>query len=215
MIIGLLMALIFGAGAESEFTSSIPKIKKEIRQHVTEKPRKDTLLVLVKDYEKAIKKYEKEKKRNFKKLNKSSSDRNQNSSEFIAVYDNYYQSRVQLISSLIGYRLLFQQQITEEELLLVIENAILSSKKERRKDEKQEEKGEDKLNKVFRDLNEIVVKHIGDSAKVKIVTQSLFDFESSIYATVDEAHDLSVDLSRKVRQQRFENQTCTVEAGKE
>jgi hypothetical protein len=56
MLIGLLIALIFGSGAESEFASSIPHIKKEIRQIVPEEARKDTLILLVKNYEKAINK---------------------------------------------------------------------------------------------------------------------------------------------------------------
>lgn len=75
MLIGLLLALIFGGGAESEFASSIPNLQKEIRRHVEDEIRKDTLLLLVKEYESTIKLYEKEKKKRFKQLNTVSTDR--------------------------------------------------------------------------------------------------------------------------------------------
>jgi hypothetical protein len=164
---------------------------------VENKARKDTLLLLVKDYDKAIKKYEKKKKKQFKVLNKISPDREKTSGEFMAAYDAYYQSRKQLTSELIGYRIMFQEQITEDELLLVIEEAYMDSKKERRQDQKAEDKSEEKLSKIFEDLNDIVLKHIEDSTKVGIITQSLHEFESSLYAAVDEAYNLEVE--RKLR----------------
>jgi len=198
MLIGLIMAIIFGGGAESEFVSSIPNLQKEIRQHVIDDARKDSLLILVKDYEKAIKKYEKEENQYKKKLNKTSADRGKSTEEFLAVWDNYNQARLGLLSSLIDYRLLFQNQITEEELLLVIENAYISSKKERRQDEKEEEKAEEKLDKVFRDIEEIVGRHVEDSAKTAIINNHLYVFESAIYAYVDEAAELLVEKKIKL-----------------
>ena len=197
MLIGLLMALIFGGGAESEFATSIPHLNKEIRRHVEDKSREDTLLKLVKEYEKTINRYNKQKKKQFKALNKISPDREKTSEEFMTAYDAYYKSREELLSELIGYRLMFQEQITEEELLLLIEEAHLSSKKERRHDQKAEDKSEDKLARIFEDLNNIVLRHIEDSAKVGIVTQDLHAFESSLYAAVDESYQLEVE--RKLR----------------
>jgi len=194
MLIGLIIALIFGfsRGAESEFAPYIPNIKKEIKRNVPDKSRKDTLLLLVKDYEKTIKKYDKEKKKLQKKVNKAGTDREVSTEVFLKHYDDYYNSRIRLMSKLIDYRLMFQEQITEEELLLVAEKADFATKKERRKEDKAAAKAEDKLNKVFLDINDIILKHIQDPAKTKLVTKSLNDFETTIYNYVDEARDLVV-----------------------
>lgn len=197
MLIGLLLALIFGGGAESEFASSIPNIQKEIRRHVEDEIRKDTLLLLVKEYENAIKLYEKEKTKRFKHLNTVSTDRDNDTGEFLAAYDDYYQSRTNLLSSLIDYRLLFQEKITEEELLLITENALNSPERRVKKEQKQEEKSQDRIIRLFVDLNEMVVHHIQDSLKAELVLQSLHSFESSVYATLDVSYDL--DLERKRR----------------
>lgn len=206
MLLGLLLALIFGGGAESEFASSIPHIQREIRRHVEEPSRKDTLLILVKDYEKAIKNYEKEKKKQYKHLNKISTDRTNGTSEFLAAYDDYYQSRMDLLSSLIGYRLLFQEKVTEDEILLITTNALDRSNKELKKEAKQEGKAQDRLIKVFVDLNEIVVHNIHDSLRAETVLQSLHTFESSVYATMGESYE--VDMARK---QRLDDRTATRE----
>ncbi len=191
MLLGLIIALIFGVDSDtSEFASYIPHIKKEIRNHVPEGSRKDTLLLLVKDYDKTIKKYDKKKKKLKKTLHKAGSDREVSTDDFLNHYERYYNARMELISSLIGYRIMFQEQITQEELLLVAEEAGFTSKKERRKEGKQEKKAEKKLDKVFEDINNIVLKHIEDSTKTELVSRSLLDFETTIYAYVDEAKEL-------------------------
>jgi hypothetical protein len=206
MLIGLLLALIFGGGAESEFASSIPNIQKEIRRHVEDESRKDSLLFLVKEYEGAIKAYEKEKKNRFKQLNTVSTDRDNDTSEFLAAYDEYYQSRTDLISSLIDYRLLFQEKITEEELLQITEKALNSPERRVKKEQKQEARSQDRIIRLFVDLNEIVVHHIQDSLKAELVLQSLHSFESSLYATLDESYDLEVE-----RKQRLNDRSTTRE----
>ena len=127
MLIGLLIsaiAILLGGGDESAFVSSIPKLKKEIKRNVVEKARKDSLLVLLDDYEKAIKKYEKGKSKYKKNLYKTSSDWNKSTDEFLEAFGAYNQTTIDLISSLIDYRMLFQDQVTEEELVLMAEKAL-------------------------------------------------------------------------------------------
>ncbi len=194
MLIGLIFAIIFGTtrGPESEFVSSIPHLKKEIRQNVTDDGRKKELIDLFKAYEKTIKKSQKEEKKLKKLANKASADRDISRNEFLREYDNYYNSRERLIASLIDYRILFQEQITEEELLRIYDNAMVTSKRERRQDDKQDGKAEEKLIKVFEDIGDIVVKHIDDPKKVEGIKGYLHDFETTIFAFVDEAHDLSI-----------------------
>lgn len=207
MLFALILAIILGtSGAESEFASSIPNIKREIRQNVPEKARKDSLLVLVKEYEKVIKKYDKEKKRFKKDMNKTSSDWEKSTDVYLSVSDAYYESRAVLLARLIDYRLQFQQQLTEEELQLVTEKAGISSKKELRQDDKAKEKAEKELMKVFRGINEIVVKHLGDSAKTEIISEGLHNFETTIYAYVDEAIDLVI-----ARQIKLDDKNATKE----
>ena len=194
MLIALIMAIIFGAtrGTESEFVSVIPNLKKEIRQNVSDDARKKELLTLFKAYEKTIKKSQKEEKKLKKLADKASADREVSRNEFLRVYDNYYNSRERLLASLINYRLSFQEQITEEEILKIYEDAMITSKKERRQEGKQEGKAEEKLIKVFEDIGDIVVKHIDDPTKTELVKEYLHDFETTIFAFVDEASDLSV-----------------------
>jgi hypothetical protein len=208
MLIGMLITLIFGVsgGAESEFASYIPNIKKEIRQNVSEEIRKDTLMVLIKDYEKAIKKYDKEKEKLLKKVDRASADREVSTEVLLQYYDDYYQARLSLFSELIGYRLLFQDQLTDEELLLITDKAVATSKREWRKENKKEQKKEEKLEKVFLDIHEIIVKHISDSAKMVVVSKSLQDFESTVYSFVDE----SINLTMK-RKDRLDEKDATRE----
>jgi hypothetical protein len=194
MLIGLIIAILFGTsgGPESEFVSSIPHLQREIRKNVTDGARKEELLALVKAYEKTIKKSQKEGRKLKKRADKAAADRNVSRNEFLREYDYYYNSRERLLASLIGYRLLFQEQITEEELLLIYENAIFTSKKERRKDNKQNEKAEEKLHKFFEDINDIVVKHIDDPKKTELIAGYLNDFKNTVFAFVDDAHDLNI-----------------------
>jgi len=194
MLIGLIFAIIFGTtrGPASEFVSSIPHLKKEIRKNVSDDARKAELLTLAKAYEKTIKKSEKEEKKLKKKADKASADRAVSRNEFLRVYDNYYNSRERLLASLINYRLLFQEQITEEELKQIYEDVMVTSRRERRQDDKQDEKVEEKLHKQIEDIGDIVVKHIDDPTKTELVKGYLHDFETTIFAFVDEAYDLSI-----------------------
>ncbi len=193
MLLGLLFALIFGSGGESEFVSSVPNLQKEVKRTVTDKARKDSILVLIDRYEAAIKDYEKEKDRLQEKVNNVSADRSISTEEFLSHYDEYYHARVRLISSLIDYRLMFQQQITEEELLLVIEDAIVSSADKRREKQIREEETEDNLNEAFSEIHDIIVRNIADPDKSETVTQSFYDFERTMYDYVDTSRDTKAD----------------------
>jgi hypothetical protein len=193
MLIGLLMAAIIAilSGGESEYLPSIPKIKKEIKRNVVEESRKDSLLVIVKGYEKEVKKSEKAIKKTNKKVYKAAINREVGTPEFLDVYDAYFTTSVNLISSLVDYRLLFQEQITEEELSLITEKALEEpKKKENRKEQKGEEKIEDQIKKKFKKINEIVIKDIEDPDKAKLLTSSLSEFESTIYAYLEEAKEI-------------------------
>jgi hypothetical protein len=198
MLIALIIALIFGVsgGAESEFASYIPNIKKEIRQNVPEKARKDTLMLLVKDYERTLKKYDKEKKKLRKDINKAGTDRTVSTEVFLEHYDDYFNTRIQVMSQLISYRLSFQEKLSQYELLMITEKALQTSKKADRKENKQVGKVDKQLKAVFRDINEIILKHIEDTTKTEIISAHLREFENTIYSYVDEATSLSME--RKV-----------------
>ena len=118
-------------------------------------------------------------------VDKVRADRHLSSDEFLSHYDEYYQTRVLLISSLIDYRLMFQKQITDKELLLVIENAIKISSDKRRDQEKYEEDTEDNLNMAFSEIHDIITRNIVDPDKSETVTQSFFEFERTMYNYVD------------------------------
>jgi len=199
MLIGLIIALIFGASATgdaSEFASYIPHLKKEIRQHVPEKERKDSLMVVLKHYNKCIKKYDKQKKKLRKKVDRVSADWNVSTEQMLQTYDEFYDARISALSELIEYRLLFQEQITEEEMFQITENVAIESKKERRKGKKAEAKAAKKLDRIFLNVNEIILKHIEDSGKAELVQISLQDFENTVFTYVDEARELI--LERKI-----------------
>lgn len=198
MLIALIIsaiALLMG-GDESEFASSIPKLEKEIRRNVVEESRKDSLLVLVKAYEKEIKAYEKANGKLQKKLQKTSADYTKSTAEFLEVYDAYYSSKVDLISSLIDLRILFQQQVTEEELQLIVEKALEDSKKDTKKAAKGEEKIEKYLGKAFEDINKVVAKHIDDAAAVTTLSNILGDIEEKVYEFIEEALVLNQEKKR-------------------
>ena len=198
MLIGLLISLIFGTtgGAESEFASYIPNIKKEIRQNVSEEARKDTLMVLVKDFEGTIKKYEKKKKKLTKNMNKAGADRAVSTEDFLLSYDEYYNTRIQVQSQLISYRLMFQEKLTQYELLGITEEALKTSTKAKRKEEKQAGKLDKNFRKVFQDINDIILKHIPDTAKTMILAEYLQDFGNTVYTYVNESQSLNIE--RKV-----------------
>jgi len=197
MLIGLIVALIFGvSGAESEFASYIPNLKKEIRQNVHEEARKDTLMVLLKEYDKFNKKYDKEKKKLLKSVNKAATDRTVSTEVFLQKYDDYYEARIQMVSQLISYRLMFQEKLTQYELFMMTEKALETSKKDDKKEVKQIGKNEKKLNKAFQGMSDIVLKHFEDNTKMEIVSEHLLKFEGTIYSYVDEAR--SHVLQRKL-----------------
>ena len=194
MLIGLIIALIFGvSGTESEFASSIPNLKKEIRQNVPEKVRKDTLMVLLKEYEKIVKKYDKSKKKLLKNVKKSGLDRTVSTEAFLQSYDDYYDTRIEAMTQLINYRLLFQDNLTRDELFMMTEKALETKKKAKKKEEKQLGKADKNLKKAFQNINKIILKHIDDSAKTKIVEQHLITFENTVYTHVDEARILRME----------------------
>ena len=209
MLLGLLIAIIFGTsrGPESEFATTIPHLKKEIRKNVEDETREKELISLVKAYEKTIKKSEKESKQLKKVSDKASSDREVNREGFLREIDNYYKSRERLLASLINYRLLFQEQITEEELRLIYDDAMILSKRERRQDAKEADKAAEKLVRVFDDIGDIIVRHIEDPSAETEVKRYLDEFESTIFEFVEEAHDLSVQ-----RQIMVDDRTASREA---
>lgn len=193
MLLGLLFAMIFGSGGEAEFVSSLPKLRKEIKYMIPDEDRRDSIAVLIDGYEAAIRGYEKEKDRLQKQVNKVSTDRNILSEDFLRYYDEYYQSRVKLISSLIDYRLLFQKQITDLELLRVIEDDIKTSSDQRREEQIREEKTEDELNEAFREIADVLIKNIGDPDRIDKVANGFLEFERTMYDYLDTSRDLEAE----------------------
>jgi len=195
MLLGLLFAMIFGAGGESEFATSIPNIQKEVKQNIVDKERRDSVLELIKDYEDAIKVYEKETDRLQEKVNEVSGSREVSSEQLLTQYDEYHQARISLISSLIDYRLMFQQQITDRELLGVIENTIKTTSQDKIKQQEQQENTEDNLNLSLNEILEILKRNIKDPDMSKRVTESFLDFERTMYDYLDTSRDM--DEERK------------------
>jgi hypothetical protein len=192
------MTLIFGTGAESEFAFNIPNIQQEIRQHLKDKHRQDTLLLLVNEYEDAIKTYEEGKDRQFRNLSEVGRDRAKDRSEYLAAYDEYYQSRIKLISSLIDYRFIMLEKVNNQELLLIVEDALNRPQRAVKKEERLAGRSQDRLIGVFINLNEILSRNIQDSLKADAVRQSLHTLETSIYAAVDETYQLTVERRNKL-----------------
>ena len=62
------------------------------------------------------------------------------------------------------------------------------------------------MEKIFRDTNKTIVKHIEDSTKLKLVTSSLHTFEGTVYTLVDEAKNLNEE-----RQLTIDDKTATRE----
>jgi hypothetical protein len=193
MLLGLLFALIFGPSGEAEFVSVVPNLDQEIKQTITDKERRKDLLDLVDAYEGAIKEFTKDKKQLQKQVNQSSGDRNVSSETLLMHYDEYHQARRRLITSLIDYRLMFQEQITEKELMLLIEKAIVTSEKDKLDAQKLEEKTEDELNKAFSQIHDIIVRNILDPVKSETVTKSFYTFEQSMYNYLDISRDAKAD----------------------
>lgn len=200
MLIGLLVGAIvalFGGGEPSEYAASIPKMQKEIKRHVEDEARKDSLVVLVKAYEKEIKKSDKEIRKIQKNMYKDAGNREVSTDEFLEVYDAYFKASGDLLSSLIEYRLAFQEQITGEELLLVSENAREEVKKEEeKKDKKKEKKGEEKIEDQIREsfvgIKEIVNKDIEDPDKAAHLSALLDEFEAKIQAFIIEGKEIDI-----------------------
>ena len=193
MLLGLLCALIFGAGGEAEFISAVPNLDTEVKQTIEDKERRTYLLELVDSYEGAIKQFSKDKEQLQMEVNKASGDRTVSSENLLRQYDKYHQARRRLIASLIDYRLMFQEQITEQELMLLIENAIVSSEKDRLEAQKLEEKTEDELNRAFSEIHDIIIRNIQDPVKSEAVTNSFYIFEQSMYTYLDIARDTKAD----------------------
>lgn len=185
--------MIFGPGGEAEFVSAVPNLDKEIKQTITDKERRKDLLDLVDAYEASIKEFSKDKKQLQKQVNESSGDRNVSSENLLRHYDKYHQARRRLITSLIDYRLMFQEQITEKELMLLIENAIVISEKDRLDAQKLEEKTEDELNRAFSQIQDIIVRNIQDPVKSETVTKSFYIFEQSMYNYLDISREAKAD----------------------
>jgi hypothetical protein len=193
MLLGLLFALIFGPGGEAEFASSLPKLRRDVKYMVTDDARRDSIVVLIDAYEGAIADYKAESDQLQEQLNKVSADRSVMSEEFLRYYDEYYQSRVKLISSLIDYRLLFQEQITDLELRRVVEDAMKRSSDQVEKEQEREENTEDDLNEAFREIHDIIVGNIADPDKSQVVTESFYEFEASVYSNVDNSLELKAE----------------------
>jgi hypothetical protein len=197
MFIGLLFSIIFGSGAESEFSASIPDIQKEIRQHVTDVERRDTLLLLVKNYEDAVKQFDQWKNQYRKELHALSEEREVGTTEVLVKYNEFFQGRKQLISTLTTYRLSFQEKITDDELSLISENAFLGTKKELKRERAEEKNREEALEEAFTDLEGILQTSIEDTSRRGKVDAQLVRFKESIYTLVEETWNF--DLGRLER----------------
>ena len=193
MLLGLLFAMIFGSSGEAEFASSLPNLKKEVKYMIPEKERRDSITILIDAYDRTIKEYTKENDQLRKQVNKVSADRSVMSEELLRYYDEYHQSRVNLISSMIDYRLLFQEQLTDLEQMRVIEDAIVISSDQKREKQIQEEKTEDNLNAAFREIADILIRNIGDPDRIDKVAESFLEFERSMYDYLDTSLDMEGD----------------------
>ncbi len=193
MLLGLLFAMIFGSSGEAEFASSLPNLKKEVKYMIPDDDRRDSITILINAFDGTIKDYTKENDRLRKQVNKMSGDRSVMSEELLRYYDEYYQSRVNLISSLIDYRLMFQEQVTDLEQIRVIEDAIVSSADQKREKQIGEEETEDNLNLAFREMADILVRNIGDPDRINKVAESFLEFESSMYDYLDTSLDMDAD----------------------
>lgn len=174
---------------------TVPKLKKEIKTHVAEDARKDSLLVAYKESKKVNKVFLKSSNKNRKRIKKLMKSNNNELENIRSILDEDFEKRRELQAFNIEKRLLFQDLMLPEEWEKVIENVVSPSQKMEKKAKKTESKLDDAIDKVMQDTKRSIQKNIQDEAQMKVLLDAFGNFQKALKLQVKEG--LKIDFQRE------------------
>lgn len=185
MLIFLLFTTIMRLiGGEETFT--IPKLEKEIKTHISDDNRKDTLLIILKDAEKETKKFYKAEGKSYDKIKKLMSDDDNQSENVSLIFKENMQNRIKLQDFHIAKRLEMQKLIKPEEWDYILKNAISPSDKMKKETAKKDLKIKEFIKKVMDKTEKTIKKEIDDKEKQEKLISSLSNLRESLNVHVEE-----------------------------
>ncbi|WP_139314938.1 hypothetical protein [Saccharicrinis aurantiacus] len=191
-----LMKLI---GSEETFT--IPKLEKEIKAHVSDDVRKDSLLILLKDAEKETKSFYKIEDKNYSEIKKLMSEDINQSEEIKQIFKDNMQKRIEIQNYHITKRLEMEKLIKPEEWVYILENAVSPSDKIKEKTTKQDLKTKEAVKKVMDNTEESIRKEIEDEEKQKILIDAFRSFKQSLGVLVKDGLRINYETNEILKKQ--------------
>jgi len=176
LLITLMIKLI--SGPEQIFT--VPKLEKEIKTHVTDEQRKDSLLLIIKETKKEIKEFNKENDKDKKRMKKLMASNDNEIKNIEILLRDAFDNRKKLQSNNLDNRIIMQELMTDEEWTNVIEKAISPTEKAERKTDKKEDKFDKYIDEMMADIKKSISKKIIDSLRKENALKAFNDFSIAL-----------------------------------
>lgn len=199
MIWVLLFTLLIKLMGTADEVFTIPKLKKEIRTHVSDKVRKNSLLLIVKEAKKKNKGFIKATDKDKKKLKKLMASGENEIQEIETLLKNNHNKRKKLQNYNLEKRLDMQNLMTDEEWEQVIEKAVSPSKKREKKTDKEEKKVKDAIDKLLEKTEKSILKNIEDSTNRDHVLKAFRDFSNALKEQVSKGLENNYQNNKIVR----------------
>ncbi len=191
------MAIKLVIGTDEIFT--IPKLKKEIKKHVTDDRRKDSLLLILKDAKREIKAFNKQNIKDMKKVKKLMASEENQIQELEILLKSNFDKRKKLQASKLDKRLAMQDLMTDEEWKSVIENAVTPSRKHEKKTNKKVSKFKKSVDELLNDTEKSISKKIHDSVRREKVLESFHEFFAALEQQIEEGSKFNYKSNEIIR----------------
>jgi|GEM_PF-5268798 len=198
MIWVLLITMVIKMIVGPDEIFNVPKLKKEIKTHVSDEGRRDSLLLIVKDAKKEIKAFNKVNEKDKKKMKKlMSSGENELNAIELLLKENFEKRRKQQSYNL-DKRLAMQNLMTDEEWKNVIERAVSPSEKAEKKANKRDDKFDESIDKLMKATEKTISKKVEDSARKEKVMSAFHKFSSALKTQVEDGLEIDYQNNKIV-----------------
>ena len=202
MIYLLITLLISIFSSDDNDFFSIPNVNKQIKEHIAEDQRKDSVLIYMKQGKGFMKDYQKNHKKNLKRLKKSLNQETISSSEVKALFKKDTDELQQMQDSLIHYRLKIQVLINENEWKEILKPVTHPSDKYLKKKKKKQLREKEKIEELLSETKETISKIMDDGDKKQEVLIAFEEFTNEIDDLIEYDHNYSYSKNETLKNRK-------------